>query len=101
MLCSYVSGSVPEASLADVYANARAALRAGGVLVVHDFMVDDALDGPAPAALWALQHVTVAPDALGLSPAAVAAKLYAAGFADVGAAAPLVAGMTRVVVAAK
>lgn len=101
VLMSYISGSIPDAALDDVYANARAALKPGGALVVHDFMVDDTLDGPPSAALWALQHVTVSPEGLGLSPSAVAARLEAAGFGDVGDAAPLVAGMTRVIVATK
>ena len=43
-------------------------LEAGRRLLVHDFMVDDSLDGPPLGALWALQHVTVNADGIGLCP---------------------------------
>ena len=55
MLMSYISGSVPEPAVGPLYANAYSALRPGGRLVVHDFMVDDSKDGPELGALWALQ----------------------------------------------
>ncbi len=42
---------------------------------MHDFMVNDSLDGPELGALWALQHVTVNADGLGLCPAEVIKRL--------------------------
>ena len=42
---------------------------------VHDFMVDDSLDGPLGGAIWALQHVTVNADGLGLCPAGVIERM--------------------------
>ena len=101
VLMSYVSGSVPEAALRDVYQRAHAALKPGGVAIVHDFMVDDSLDGPRGAALWALQHVAVNADGLGLHPAAVAAKLEGAGFNAVDAPREMIGGMTKLVIAHK
>ena len=101
VLMSYVSGSVPEAALRDVYQRAHAALKPGGVAIVHDFMVDDSLDGPRGAALWALQHVAVNADGLGLHPAAVAAKLEGAGFSAVDAPREMIGGMTKLVIAHK
>ena len=101
VLMSYVSGSVPEAALRDVYQRAHAALKPGGVAIVHDFMVDDSLDGPRGAALWALQHVAVNADGLGLHPAAVAAKLEGAGFDAVDAPREMIGGMTKLVIAHK
>merc|ERR1712048_591780 len=52
VLMSYISGSVPEPVIADLYSNAYKALRPSGRLLVHDFMVDDSLAGPALGALW-------------------------------------------------
>ena len=66
---SYISGSVPESIIGALYKNAYKALKPGGRLLVHDFMVNDSLDSPALGALWALQHVTVNADGLGLCPA--------------------------------
>ncbi len=77
---SYISGSVPEPLIASLYANAHKALVPGGRLLVHDFMVDDSLDGPQLASLWALQHVTVNAEGLGLCPAEVTARMAAGGF---------------------
>merc|ERR1711879_823658 len=56
VLMSYISGSVPEPIIAGLYINAYKALRPGGRLLVHAFMVDDNLAGPALGALWGLQH---------------------------------------------
>ena len=97
---SYLSGSVPEAALASLYANALKALRPGGRLIVHDFMVGDALDGPPLGALWALQHVTVNPLGLGQYPKDVCDRVLAAGFVRAEAM-ELIQDMTRVVVAHK
>lgn len=43
-------------------------------------MVNDSLDGPELGALWALQHVTVNADGLGLCPAEVITRMGAGGF---------------------
>eukprot|EP00614_Pseudopedinella_elastica_P025586 CAMPEP_0172645718 /NCGR_PEP_ID=MMETSP1068-20121228/239875_1 /TAXON_ID=35684 /ORGANISM="Pseudopedinella elastica, Strain CCMP716" /LENGTH=396 /DNA_ID=CAMNT_0013459965 /DNA_START=61 /DNA_END=1251 /DNA_ORIENTATION=- len=80
VLMSYISGSVPEFLIEKLYANAHKALKPGGRLVVHDFMVDDSLDGPALAAYWALQHVTVNSAGLGLCPAKISERMGRAGF---------------------
>ena len=47
VLMSYISGSVPESIIAALYKNAYKALKPGGRLLVHDFMVNDSLDSPA------------------------------------------------------
>merc|ERR1711972_1179542 len=80
VLMSYLSGSVPEALIAELYKNAFRALRPGGRLLVHDFMVDDSLDGPPLGALWAVQHVAVNVDGLGLCPREIISRMGAAGF---------------------
>ena len=51
--------------------------------MIHDFMVEDAKDGPLLGALWALQHVTVNPQGLGLTPQALAERMKSVGFQEV------------------
>eukprot|EP00419_Tripos_fusus_P059790 CAMPEP_0172933058 /NCGR_PEP_ID=MMETSP1075-20121228/220313_1 /TAXON_ID=2916 /ORGANISM="Ceratium fusus, Strain PA161109" /LENGTH=428 /DNA_ID=CAMNT_0013794395 /DNA_START=116 /DNA_END=1401 /DNA_ORIENTATION=- len=80
VLMSYISGSVPEPIIEKLYANAFKAMQPGGRLFVHDFIVDDNLTGPALAALWALQHVTVNAQGLGLSPSNIISRMESAGF---------------------
>ena len=102
VLMSYVSGSVPEPVIADIYRNAHKALKPGGRLLVHDFMVDDALDGPELGALWALQHVCVNAEGLGLTPRGVIGRMGAAGFAEERCeTSEMIGGMTKLVVAHK
>ena len=63
-------------------------------MVVHDFMVDDSKDGPALGAYWALQHVTVNPNGLGLTPRLVGERLSRSGFVEVEAF-EMIARMTK------
>merc|ERR1712127_538279 len=99
---SYLSGSVPEPVIAELYINAMRALRPGGRLLVHDFMVDDTLDGPALGALWGLQHVTVNADGLGLCPAEIISRMAAAGFDPAKCdSQEMIHGMTKLIVAQK
>eukprot|EP00406_Dinophysis_acuminata_P055078 CAMPEP_0179301864 /NCGR_PEP_ID=MMETSP0797-20121207/47769_1 /TAXON_ID=47934 /ORGANISM="Dinophysis acuminata, Strain DAEP01" /LENGTH=210 /DNA_ID=CAMNT_0021011377 /DNA_START=44 /DNA_END=672 /DNA_ORIENTATION=+ len=80
VLMSYISGSVPATLIAKLYANAYKSLKPGGRFMVHDFMVDDSLDGPVLGALWGLQHVTVNADGLGLCPKEIVARMGEGGF---------------------
>ena len=100
VLMSYISGSVPESIIGALYKNAFKALKPGGRLLVHDFMVNDSLDSPALGALWALQHVTVNADGLGLCPFEVIDRMEAAGFSDCSSA-EMIHGMTKLIVAHK
>lgn len=100
VLMSYLSGSVPETIINPLYTNAMAALRPGGRLIVHDFMVDDSLDGPQLGALWALQHVTVNPEGLGLHPKAVIDRMLNAGF-ERAETMEMISGMTKVIIGHK
>ena len=100
VLMSYISGSVPEAIIGALYKNAFKALQPGGRLLVHDFMVNDSLDSPALGALWALQHVTVNADGLGLCPKNVIERMEAAGFSDASSQ-EMIGGLTKLIVAHK
>jgi 2-hydroxy-4-(methylsulfanyl)butanoate S-methyltransferase len=102
VLMSYISGSVPESLILSLYKNAFKALRPGGRLLVHDFMVNDSLDGPALGALWGLQHVTVNAQGLGLCPAEVIERMSKAGFtAGKFETMEMIHGMTKLIVAQK
>jgi len=102
VLMSYISGSVPEPVIKSLYANAFKALKPGGRLLVHDFMVDDSLDGPALGALWALQHVTVNADGLGLCPKEIIDRMGSAGFDESKCESlEMIHGMTKLIVATK
>ena len=69
---------------------------------MHDFMVNDSLDGPALGALWALQHVTVNADGLGLCPAEIISRMASSGFdASKCESLEMIHGMTKLVVAYK
>merc|ERR1712190_291560 len=102
VLMSYLTGSVPEKVIQSLYANAKKALKPGGRLLVHDFMVNDTLDGPALSALWGLQHVTVNADGLGLCPQEIIARMGKAGFAAAKCETlEMIHGMTKLIVAHK
>jgi pimeloyl-ACP methyl ester carboxylesterase/SAM-dependent methyltransferase len=100
VLMSYVSGSIPSDALQALYQNAFRALRPGGMVVIHDFFVDNDGNGPTNAALWALAHVTVNPEGMGLVPRRIVNMLGKQGFI-----APrvydLIPGMTQIIVAKK
>lgn len=102
VLMSYISGSVPESIIKALYTNAYKALKPGGRLLVHDFMVDDSMDGPALGALWGLQHVTVNADGLGLCPKEIISRMGAGGFdASKCETQEMIGGMTKLIVAYK
>lgn len=102
-LMSYVSGSLPHDTLKGVYTRAFNALKPGGKLIIHDFMVDNSLRGPVNAALWALAHTTVNPTGIGLSPGVIIE--LTCGENGVGFTAPMahamIPGMTKIVVLTK
>lgn len=96
VLFSYVSGSVSAEGVRELYRRAHGALRSGGMVLVHDFMVDDDRSGPMLPALWAFQHVAFTPGAIGLTPGLVKEALHESGFEDLSVD-PFVPGMTRLV----
>lgn len=100
VLMSYLCSGVPGRSIPELMTRAFAALKPGGLLIVHDFMVDDDRSGPPLAALWALQHMVFTPRAASLTGAQVAAEMTKAGFAEAKVA-NLIPGMTKVVTATR
>ena len=70
-------------------------LRPGGLVLVHDFMVDDAHEAPGFAALYLLSAVLDNPEAECLTPAFVEGALRDAGF-DIEATETMLAEITSV-----
>src|SRR5271166_4304972 len=80
VLLSYVWSAVGEADIEVLAKRAAAALPTGGLLLVHDFMVDDAREGPRFAAWYLLGAIIDNPSAVCLTPAYVEGVLRDAGF---------------------
>ena len=68
VLMSYLLSAVAEQDGRSLITRALGALKPGGVLILHDFMVEDDRTGPASAALWLLAAVLMDPDAPALTP---------------------------------
>ena len=66
---SYLLSAVAARRVGELLERARKSLRPGGRLLLHDFMLDDDRSGPAVAALWLLNAVTIDPDVASLTPA--------------------------------
>jgi hypothetical protein len=80
ILMSYVWSAVGEADIAILARRAVAALPPGGLLLVHDFMVDDAREGPRFAAWYLLGGMLDNPSAVCLTPGYVERILRDVGF---------------------
>jgi SAM-dependent methyltransferase len=101
VLLSYLLSAVADAEIDVVLDRARDCLRPGGLLVVHDFMLDDdpaggAAPGPVGAALWFLQYLAYHPGTVSFCAADLAARMRAHGFGAAGAEV-LIPGITSVV----
>lgn len=75
-------------------------LNPGGLVIIHDFMVEDDRSGPHLAALWQLQHMVFTPSHVSLTAAMIAGLLNDKGF-EVELSDELIPGMTKVVVGRK
>lgn len=82
ILMSYVLSAVGERDVTTLIERAYGALRPDGLLVVHDFMVDDDRTGPLSAALWFLP-MALRGDAISLTPGDLSEAIRAAGFEGV------------------
>jgi 2-hydroxy-4-(methylsulfanyl)butanoate S-methyltransferase len=80
ILMSYVWSAVGETDIAVLAKRAVAALPPDGLLLVHDFMVDDAREGPRFAAWYLLGSMLDNPSAVCLTPAYVERILRDVGF---------------------
>jgi 2-hydroxy-4-(methylsulfanyl)butanoate S-methyltransferase len=99
VLFSYLLSAVGKTDIEALVHRAHAALKPRGTLVVHDFMVNEDLTGPASAALWMLV-LAGSPEPVCLTAGYVSRLMQDAGLAVV-AAADLVPTITKVVVGVK
>ena len=86
--------------MAALYERCFEALNPGGMLIVHDFMVENTRDGPKLSALWALQHMIFVPGGVGLTPGLVGGLMLEAGLSEV-VTANHIPGMTKRVIGIK
>ena len=100
VLMSYVWSAVGGGDIAVLARRAFDALPAGGLVLVHDFMVDNAHGEPPFAAWYLLGSVLDNPDAVCLTPAFVEAALRQAGF-EVDATEVMLPGITMLTRARK
>lgn len=98
VLMSYLLSAVPAQAIDPLIQRATKALRPGGLLLVHDFMLDDNRDGPALAAAWFLVYLAWSTDNASFTVADVRARLARHGFTEI-TAQPLVHEVTTVVAA--
>ncbi len=83
VLMSYLCSAVGNAGTKNMISRAFDAMRPGGRLLIHDFMVGDHGQGPRLAALWSLAMVMGNPDAHVLRPGQLRASLEEEGFTGV------------------
>merc|ERR1719217_1070743 len=100
VLQSYLASSVPSEALPGLYEKAFNALKPGGRMIVHDFMVHNSMKGTTHAAWWGLAHVSVNPLGKGLYPAMICKWLGDAGF-ESPRVQEMIGGATKVIVAVK
>ena len=80
VLMSYVWSAVGDQDVRILAQRAMEALPPGGLVLVHDFMVDDSHDGPAFAAWYLLGSIIDNPGAICLTPSYVERVLRETGF---------------------
>jgi 2-hydroxy-4-(methylsulfanyl)butanoate S-methyltransferase len=100
VLMSYLLSAVGDGGIDVLIGRALDSLRPGGLLVLHDFMLDDAGPGPALAALWFLQYLAYRPDAVSFSAADLRSRLRRSGLRPT-VTEVLIPGITTVVLARK
>jgi len=99
VLMSYLLSAVDGSAMRRLFIKAFQALEPGGLLLIHDFMVDDDRSGPRSAALWFMTFL-FDPGAVSFTPSELVALAQGAGF--VGASVrELIPGITRLLVARK
>lgn len=100
VLLSYLLSAVSAADIEPLLARAHGALRPGGMLLLHDFMVDDDGAGPPTAALWLVNALLIDPDVARLSPRLLTDRAQAHGFAGIRHI-EVIPGITRALIAVR
>ena len=84
VLMSYLFSGVPGATHDGLIAKAMEVLNPGGLILIHDFVVETERTGPSLAALWQLQHTAFTPEARSLDAGWLTGALDSAGFSETG-----------------
>lgn len=100
VLLSYLLSAVTERDIPTLIARSFDALRPGGRLIIHDFMLDDDEQGPALAAQWFLVNLAFQPDAGSFSAATLIDLSVRQGFQNASARS-LIPGITKLVMSEK
>lgn len=100
VLMSYLLSAVPARDIDVLLDRAWQTVAPGGLLLIHDFMLDDDRNGPPMAAAWFLVYLTWDTENASFTPGELAERLRARGFTEVRQQ-PLVHGITRLVTAVK
>jgi ubiquinone/menaquinone biosynthesis C-methylase UbiE len=100
VLLSYLLSAVSGRDIDPLLALAHTALVPGGMLLLHDFMVEDDGAGPSTAALWLVNALLIDPDVARLSPRFLEHRARAHGFDDVRHV-EVIPGITRALIAAR
>lgn len=83
VLMSYLLSAVGGDDIPVLLARAASALKEGGLLLLHDFMLDDDRMGPELAALWFVQYLAERVDSISFSAADLRRRLDEIGFGAV------------------
>ncbi len=100
VLMSYLFSAMPAATFRPLVDKAWQALKPGGTLLIHDFMLDDQRHGPTNAALWFVANITSGPDLVSFSAADLTTILLDSGF-TAPQSGDLLSGLTGLVSALK
>ncbi|WP_428925290.1 methyltransferase [Marinibacterium sp. SX1] len=84
VLMSYLFSGVPGDTHDRLIAQAYDVLNPGGLILIHDFVVEADRSGPPLAALWQLQHTAFTPEARSLDAGWLTGAMEAGGFGEVG-----------------
>ncbi len=100
ILMSYLLSGIPGVEIPRLINYAYECLTESGLLILHDFMVEDDRTGPPMAALWQLQHMAFTPEAYSITPGWLNEHLKTTGFKDT-TQDDIVPGMTKGIFAYK
>lgn len=77
---SYLLSAMPANTFRLLFKKAYQALNSGGIILVHDFMLDDQRHGPSNAALWFVANSISGPDLVSFSASDLKTILLDSGF---------------------
>lgn len=100
VLMSYLLSAVDGNQIAPLVSQAFNALKPGGLLVLHDFMLTEDRTGPSSAALFFLQYLAYQPDARSFTAGELGSIVEAAGFEAAGDQ-TMIPGITMMITARK